>query len=249
MDSDSTTGRTFAASPRVAADPVPAPLFAALEPKDLVSRIADQVLQAISDGRLRPGEKVAEARLARELGTSRAPVREALRLLESQGLVIAQPRRGFFVHAHDATELAAAYDLRECLELHSAAAAVARVTPEAVAALRAQIALLHRMALEGRSQDHVVEDFAFHRMLLALGGNARILRVFDQLSAELRAGIALVGKMYQDPAEIAESHLPIIDALEARDVARLRAELSEHLRDAREVALRLYRDATAPDGL
>ena len=69
------------------------PLFAELETTDLASRIADQVLKAIGDGRLRPGEKVGEARLARELGTSRAPVREALRLLESQGLIVTHPRR------------------------------------------------------------------------------------------------------------------------------------------------------------
>lgn len=216
-------------------------LFEALQPADLASRIADQVLLAIGDGRLRPGEKVVEARLAQELGTSRAPVREGLRLLESQGLIVSHPRRGFFVHAYDADELEDIYDLRECLELHAAAAAVARLTAEDVARLEAQVALLWKLGAEGQTQEQVAQDYAFHRMLCALGGNARILRLFDQIATELRAGIALVGRVYDDPVEIARSHDPLIAAIRARDSALLQRELREHLQDARAQVVKLYR--------
>ncbi|GHH02348.1 GntR family transcriptional regulator [Pseudodonghicola xiamenensis] len=216
-------------------------IFETLQPADLASRVADQVLRAIGDGRLRPGEKVADARLARELGTSRAPVREGLRLLESQGLIVSHPRRGFFVHAYDADELKEVYDLRECLELHAAEAAVARMTKADCARLEAQVQKLYDLADEGQTQEQVVQDFAFHRMLCELGGNSRILRLFDQIAAELRAGIALVGQLYDDPEEIARSHDPLIKALRARDPARLRAELHEHLQDAQIHVVQLFR--------
>lgn len=221
------------------------PLFAELESTDLASRIADQVLRAIGDGRLQPGEKVGEARLARELGTSRAPVREALRLLESQGLIVTHPRRGFFVHAYDADELDDIYDLRECLELHAAAAAVARMSEADFDRLVRQVDLMKSLSHSGNLQEQVQQDFTFHRMLCVLGGNMRIVRLFDQISTQLRAGIALLGRVYDDPREIAKAHDPLIEALRARDAERLKDELREHLEDARFHVVQLYRGDTS----
>ncbi|OWU68074.1 GntR family transcriptional regulator [Marinibacterium profundimaris] len=216
-------------------------MFTELENTDLANRIANQVLMAIGDGRLRPGEKVGEARLARELGTSRAPVREALRLLESQGLIVTHPRRGFFVHAYEADELDEIYDLRECLELHAAGAAVERMTEADLDQLSGQVALMKRLAHEGQLGEQVEQDYAFHRMLCELGGNMRIVRLFDQIATQLRAGIALLGRVYDDPRELARAHDPLIEALAARDAERLRTELREHLEDARIHVVQLYR--------
>lgn len=220
------------------------PTFRALEADDLVSRIADQVVRAIGDGRLRPGEKVAEAKLARELGTSRAPAREALRLLESQGLIVSHPRRGFFVHAYDSKEMHDIYDLRECLEIHAARLAMQRITDEDLARLEAQLETLHRLGRAGAAQEQVIEDYAFHRMLCEIGGNAQIVRIFDQLATQLRAGIAIVGRLYDDPAKIAETHDPLMAAIRARDADALEAGLREHLEDAREHVVALYHAAS-----
>ena len=75
-------------------------------------------------GQLPPGAKVAEAAVARELGISRAPVREAARLLEQQGLLVASPRRGFFVRKLEAADIDEIYDLRICVECHAGVLAV-----------------------------------------------------------------------------------------------------------------------------
>jgi DNA-binding GntR family transcriptional regulator len=216
-------------------------MFKLLEQADLPSRIADQVLQAIGDGLLRPGEHVTEARIAEQMGTSRAPVREALRLLESQGLIVSHPRRGFFVRSYNADELAEIYDLRECLETHNAQALVEKMTDEDLQRLEAQVEHLKTLGAEGRTQEQVVEDYAFHRMLCAVGGNSRILKLFDQIATELRSGIALVGRIYDDPVEIARTHDPIIAALRKKDASLIRSELHEHLRDASTHVIAIYR--------
>jgi DNA-binding GntR family transcriptional regulator len=217
-------------------------LFLELPSADLASQIADQVLQAIGDGRLIPGQKVAEARLAREMGTSRAPVREALRLLESQGLIVSHPRRGFFVHSYDVEELDDIYDLRECLELHAAEAAVTRITDADVDRLAEQVELLKRLAVDGQMQEQVTQDYEFHRMLCVLGGNLRVVRLFDQIATQLRAGMALLGRVYDDPREIAQSHDVLIDALRQKDATRLRHELKGHLEEARFQVVALFRN-------
>lgn len=211
---------------------------------DLVTEIAGQIVEAIGDGRLKPGEKVTELKLSREMGTSRAPVREALRLLESQGLIVSHPRRGFYVHAYDAKELEDIYDLRICLELHAAERALERMGRDDVARLEDQVALLHRLGAAGAARDQVAADYAFHRMICEIAGNERIVRLFDTLATELRAGIALIGVLYDDPARIAATHDPILAAIKAGDGDDLRDRLKAHLMDARTQVVRLFRTAS-----
>src|SRR5882762_8067587 len=91
----------------------------ALAETDLVGQVARVLTKAVLEGRLPPGAKVVEAGIARELGISRAPVPEAARLLESQGLLVASPRRGFFVRKLESRNIAEIYDLRLCIERHA----------------------------------------------------------------------------------------------------------------------------------
>ena len=90
-------------------------------------------------------------------------------------------------------------------------------------------------------QEQIAQDYEFHRMLCALGGNMRVLRLFDQISTQLRAGIALLGRVYDDPRELARSHDVLIDALRNKDAAGLRRELKEHLEEARFQVVALFR--------
>src|SRR4051794_11902287 len=95
-------------------------LFASSERPEVVesrsARIARTIRGAIIDGRLKPGQPLRESELAEELGTSRTPIREALLLLQSEGLVEASPNRGSVVRSYDATDLAETYALRAVLE-------------------------------------------------------------------------------------------------------------------------------------
>ncbi|WP_118133065.1 GntR family transcriptional regulator [Oceanicella sp. SM1341] len=220
--------------------------FRPLESDDLATRIAGQIVEAIGDGRLRPGEKVTELRLSKEMGTSRAPVREALRLLESQGLIVSHPRRGFFVHSYDTGELEEIYDLRMCLELHAAERALERLIPADVDRLEAQVQLMYRLGRAGAAQEQVAADYAFHRMVCEIGGNERIVKIFDTLATEMRSGIALIGSLYDDPVRIAETHDPIVAALRNRDAAELRRRLTAHIADAQKQVVKLFEKARGP---
>src|SRR2546427_9902876 len=94
------------------------------------------IRQAILDGRLEPGRRLKEEELARELGISRTPVREALLILQAEGLVVGTPNRGAIVRAHDSDDLRDLYDLRALLEGHGARLAAARISAEPLALLR-----------------------------------------------------------------------------------------------------------------
>jgi len=210
-----------------------------------VGQIARILMQAIVQGRLPPGSKVVEAAIARELGVSRAPVREAARLLAQQGLLVANPRRGFFVRQFAIADIDEIYDLRLCIERHAAVLAAQKLTAETRDALRRQLELLHRMADLDDPARQVEEDFRFHRMICEVAANARLLRVFDDLASELRMVIGLIGRRYDDPRAIARTHEPVLAAIEAGDADAIVARIDAHIGHAWQEVGKLVRDMPA----
>ena len=203
------------------------PQLAVLDQNDLVNRIAQGLTDAI-------------------LKVSRAPVREAARLLENRGLVVAMPRRGFFVRQFDWHDLDQIYDLRMCLERHAGALLVDSLTDEMASKLRAQVAFLHRLAEDGDGERQIEEDLKFHRMICVFAGNRRLLKVFDELTAETRFGIAMIGRLYDDPHQIARTHEPLLDALVARDAGVFAAASDYHIGTARERVVAMFSADGAP---
>ncbi|ACA15233.1 transcriptional regulator, GntR family [Methylobacterium sp. 4-46] len=197
--------------------------------QDLVRQVARGLTAAITSGRLAPGTKVAEAAVARELGISRAPVREAARLLESQGLLRAHPRRGFFVREISAGDVDELYDLRLCIERHAAVEAARRLTPAGRAALRAQLDALYAAAARDDASLIVEADYGFHRLVCEIAGNGRLLRLFDGLASELKVVIGLIGHLYDDPHAIARTHEPVLAAIEAGHAERIVAHVDHHV--------------------
>lgn len=218
-------------------------VFSEVSTTDLVTQIARQITAAIVTGQLKPGARLTELQLSRDFGTSRAPVREAARLLESQGLVTFSPRRGFSVRTFGATEMRDIYELRIGLELHAGYLAVERATEADIAALEKQLRRLYETADQTSIETQIFEDFAFHRMLCVASGNARMIKAYDELAMEMRAGITLIGKLYDDPQRMAETHEPIMDALKKRDAEELREALRYHIAVARDAVVALFEDS------
>lgn len=216
---------------------------AIIQQRNLVEQVADYLTQAIIGQRFSPGERLSEVQLARDLGVSRAPVREAARLLESRGLLVSQPRRGFFVRALDAGELADIFDLRLCLERHAMERLAAACLPETLAGLRDQVEVLCAAASRGDQTRRIEEDLAFHRLMIASAGNQRLLRTFDDLAHELRLCITLITKTHEDPDSIAESHHQLLDALASGDGPRCREAIDYHIGVARDFVVQGIEEA------
>lgn len=201
----------------------------ALAESDLVRQVARRLTDAIMGGRLPAGAKVAEAAVARELGISRAPVREAARLLESEGLLEASPRRGFFVRRLSPAQVDELYDLRLCVERHAAVEASRRLDDGSRAALRRQLQVLTDCAALGDPVRAVEEDYRFHRLICEIAGNGRTLKLFDGLASEMRIVIGLIGRLYDDPEVLARTHEPILAAIEAGHPERIVAHIDHHI--------------------
>jgi DNA-binding GntR family transcriptional regulator len=204
--------------------------------RPLSEEVYDVLRAAILSGRLAPGARLVEADVARQMSTSRSPVREAVRKLEREGMLEYKPRRGTVVAALSRDDVLDAYRLRAHLEAYAAALAAARVDEAELAQLST---LVERMRLSAASEDLtelLAADVEFHRVLCQVSGSRRLVQVWRSLDPErwtLLSGLRATGLSL---AQLAERHWPIVAALrshlpeKAETIVRTHIlELAEHV--------------------
>jgi len=207
-------------------------LFESVEAPDLVGLVEAQLTRAIVEGRLAPGARVFEAEIARRMGVSRAPVREAARRLERQGVLIARPRHGFAVRTISVQEIDDLFELRISLELTAVELACRKADDAGLARLKTLVDTMVRDAPTLPQHDRIAIDLAFHTLICELSGNAQLHRVFSNTQTEMRMIIALIDALYDDPITLASTHYPIVEALKKRNPKLACAAMRLHLDDA-----------------
>ncbi len=209
----------------------------------LSDQVKDRLLQAILDGRYPPGSRIVETRAAREFGTSQAPVREALRDLEALGVVEISPFRGARVQRPTAEQLLESHVVRSELESLGARLALPRITDEDLELLAQSVDEMRRAAAGGDSHTEAAADAAFHLRLLRIGRNSTLERVWQRLEPFSRTYITLVVPG-ADRLAIAELHVPILEALRARNEDDAVAAVSRHFASAGAMLGRLWDQET-----
>jgi DNA-binding GntR family transcriptional regulator len=189
------------------------------------------IRQAILDGRLEPGSPLKEQELAHELGISRTPVREALLMLQAEGLIVTTPNRTAVVREHDIDDLRDLYQLRALLEGYAARQAAKRISVEELDRLDASCARFERLS---RDDVHglVKENLLFHNMILSAAGSERLIWMVQKVIE-----LPLVYKSYiwysPDQKRIsAQRHRQITKALGERDAERAESLMREHVFEA-----------------
>jgi DNA-binding GntR family transcriptional regulator len=177
----------------------------------LREQVKDLLLQRIASGELRPGDRIVETRVAAELGTSQAPVREALRDLELLRLVESEPFKGARVRGFGNAELVEVYPVRAALEELAAKEATRRLAGD-VSALEAEVEAMREAARRGDTNALVRHDIAFHRLVVESAGNPILEQCWKSLGVEGPITITLYGTSVE-PEEAAELHAPLLDAI------------------------------------
>ena len=199
----------------------------------LAEQVKDRLLQDILAGRYPAKSRIIETRVARELGTSQAPVREALRGLEALGVVEILPFRGARVRHPSRDELLEAYAVRMELEALGARLGVPRMTDADLKDIEGLLDAMERAADGDDRHAVAVADAAFHARILGLAGNATLERVWASLEPYSRTYITLVGPR-SDAHWTAGLHPAIVAALRTRDPEAVEAALRDHFEKARE---------------
>ncbi|MGZ4551296.1 MAG: GntR family transcriptional regulator [Blastococcus sp.] len=198
----------------------------------LADQVKERLLEAILDGSYPPDSRIVETAVAKELGTSQAPVREALRGLEALGIVEITPFRGARVRRLAPEELLEAYVVRSAIEVLGARLAVARLTDGDVAALLAIGERMQEAAKSGDRRAVAVIDASLHEAIMERSGNATLLRVWRSLEPFSRTYITLAGPG-SDPQWSADLHDPMLEAIRARDADGLVSAIESHFDEVR----------------
>lgn len=220
-------------------DPLSGPL-----PRSILSaQIKDRMLQWVVEGELAPGSRIIETRIARQLGTSQAPVREALRDLATLGLVEMHPFRGARVREPAADELIEAMELRGELEAIAARSAVRRMDEAGLARMRELIDLMRACAAAGDAHAQALHNSAFHDCIISASGNRTLQRLWSMLEPFARTYLTATVPG-ADLHWLAERHVAILDAFAARDPERAAEVMRAHAREAERQVL----EPNAADG-
>lgn len=208
-----------------------------VESQTLPNHVYQRLRHAIHVGHLKPGERLLDGELAKALQVSRATVREALRMLESRGLVDIRHRRGAFVAELTPDDLRDACSFRRMLETHAVSVGACGATDAELASLQHLIEELHAVAARQDFERIVDLDLQFHLGICALARSKRLIETWRGMETMLRAFLLLKYALYDDSALIAGSHQPILDALRDRDAERAVQILGAHILDTAEQVL------------
>ena len=188
----------------------------------------------IVEGEFAPGERLNEAALALRMGTSRGPIREALRALAGWGLVTPVPNRGVFVRRLSVREMLEVYDLRALVFGYAAERAAEMATDADKAVL---LALLDQMDAASAQEDgsrYYELNLAFHEKVMALSGNERAARAYDDYVKELHL---FRRRYFNGPGNMRrsnEQHRALFEAIEQGSKARARQVAQRHVQQGRE---------------
>jgi DNA-binding GntR family transcriptional regulator len=204
--------------------------FADFENLTLWQRVHRAVGDEILSNRLPPGMVLNEVGLARALGVSRGPVREALGRLASEGLVHVRPRRGAIVASLTRAEFLEAYQVREALEVMAIRLAVARIDDVGIAELERLTAEMQDCAGRDDVDRFFEANTGFHAAIVAASGNQKLREVHRQVVGQMgryqMRSLALRGTLRRSVQE----HRAIVRAVRRRDADRAAHLLSEHIR-------------------
>lgn len=202
--------------------------------RSLADDVVDRLRDAIFHGSFKPGEPLREEQLAAMLDVSRGPVREALVQLEREGLVIVRRHRGASVARLSRSDLEEVYSLRLVLERLAVQRAARYATEADFAAMQAVVAAFDVALSRGPSEKEVAElDVRFHDLIYRAARHQRLYDCWSNLRSQIY--IFLLSRNVANPDfryVTVKAHTDLLDALRARDEARVTTLIEEHLRGA-----------------
>jgi DNA-binding GntR family transcriptional regulator len=208
-------------------------------------QVLQELREAIIDGRIAQGEALREVSLTKAFGTGRSAVREAIRQLEQEGLVVYELHRGAFVRVMSLADRLDVYVAREAIETGVAKRVVDAAEPADLSRLRDALAVLRARA-QGHdrvTEEEIAADIRFHQELVRLAGSPRLTRTFETLAAETR--MLLRHHPTYPWSDYVGDHERVFEAIERRD-PRAPEVVRDHLRlSARLIGEELARETGA----
>ena len=204
--------------------------------------VFETLREAIRSGKLQPGQRLMELQLAEDLGVSRTPVREAIRKLELEGLVVMVPRKGAYVEELSMKDMAEVFEMRSALDGLAAALAAERITEEEIEALERLLVEISEAIARKDLNACIQADTTFHERLYQASRNVRLAQTIGNLRERIQlfrtTSLGRPGRMNL----ALEEHRQILEAISRRN-GRLAQKLAfQHIERAEAAFMRELED-------
>lgn len=208
------------------------PAFQQFKTQSIHKQTLDIIRQAVLDGEFKPGHVLTETELATQLGVSRAPIREALRILSTEGFVDTIPYRGSTVKLLSPKDIHELYSMRFTLETFALKQIIVQANPDHILRMRQ---LYEEMKQAGEDKDIKAVntiDRKFHDELIVMSNHGLLHSTWQTVAMRVRQVMALRNRRNSDLTQIAQNHIPIINAIEAGDEENAILLLKQHIESA-----------------
>lgn len=197
--------------------------------KPLREVVFEAIRNAIISGSLKPGERLMEVQMAERLGVSRTPIREAIRKLELEGLIIILPRKGAYVADLSVKDLTEVLEIRAALEGMATGLAVTRINEEEIEELEL-IALKFHKALENNNLEELLfQDSQFHEAIFKASRNERLIQLNNNLREQVQRFREMYLKKVNRSKKTSREHFDIVEAISSRDISKAEKLARKHI--------------------
>lgn len=191
--------------------------------------VFEAVRKSILEGKFAPGERLMETTLAETLGVSRTPVREAIRKLELEGLVVMVPRRGAYVASLSVRDISETFEIRAALEGLAASLAVDKMTPEELELMEVNVLKMSQYIEEKNIEMIVETDEQFHDVLITAGRNKKLTQMISLLREQIKRFRQISLSNLDRQSLVLGEHRQILEAIADRDQRKAQLLVEKHI--------------------
>ena len=205
--------------------------------KPLREVVSQALRQAIKDGVLLPGERLMEIQLAEELGVSRTPIREAIRILEQEGFIVMVPRRGTYVADISLKDIAQVFEIRSALEELAAGLAAERITPDELEQLERILVEINEFIAHDEFDKIVDADIRFHEILYQASRNDRLVDILHNLREQMLRFRSISMHYPGRLAATWEEHRRLVEFIADKNSSMARKVAKKHMENSEKTLL------------
>lgn len=200
--------------------------------------VYEELRNSILTGKIKPGTRLMEVDLAEDMGVSRTPIREAIRKLEREGLVIIEPRKGAYASPISLKDIMDILEVRANLEGLAACYAAERMNPEQKAALFVLLQRFHQAVIDGNAAEMISNDTKFHHLIVEASGNKHLIQMVEQLQELVLRFRYIYFTDFKRAEEMIPEHQEIYDQIIHGNRSKARLEAYNHIDRLKEMIIK-----------
>lgn len=207
-------------------------IFLKKEPKIMAQEITTDIRRAIVNGMIKPGERINETQIARDMGISRSPVREALQMLKKEGVVVSIPYKGTFVNLLGKKDIEDMYIIRGLLEAYAIEKVIENKNEKILRCLRKNVEDIEKDVEKKQLKDLVSKDIEFHRNVCIFSGNKKLIDIWEGFQTQIEVLINLESGFYERFQLLAVEHRELLSLVIEGKVKQAQEKIKAHILQA-----------------